>query len=104
MGENFWEISGGILGKFFSISDPRPRLHNTRAAPILLANFFEKQEAKSKEQNSRKIGEKLGKWVSENCNLAYLHCKDGDTLLEQSQTGLNQHNIMLLENRKIEMF
>jgi len=42
MDENFWEISGGILGKFLSISDPRPRLHNTRAAPILPANFFEK--------------------------------------------------------------
>ena len=41
------------------------------AAPILPAIFFEKQEAKSKEQNSRKIGEKLEKWLSENCNLAY---------------------------------
>ena len=30
-----------------------------RDAPILPANFFEKQEAKSKEQNSGKIGENL---------------------------------------------
>ena len=42
-----------------------------RAVPILPANFFEKLEAKSKEQTSGKIGEKLEKWVSENCNLAY---------------------------------
>ena len=79
-----------------------------RAAPILLAIFFEKQEAKSKEQNSRKIGEKLEKWVSESCNLAYFalqrwrystrivtnrikstyasgkQLKDRDTLIEQS--------------------
>jgi len=40
----------------------------SRAAPILPAIFF---EAKSKEQNSRKIGEKLKKWMCENCNLAY---------------------------------
>ena len=33
--------------------------------------FFEKQEVKSKEQNSGKTGENLGKWVSENCKLAY---------------------------------
>jgi len=35
------------------------------------SKFFEKLEAKSKEQNSGKIGENLGEWVSENCNLAY---------------------------------
>ena len=51
------------------------------------SNFFEKQEAKSKEQNSGKIGEKLEKWVSENCNLQpIVHCKDGDTLLEQDKS------------------
>jgi len=37
----------------------------------LPTNFFVKQEAKSIEQNSGKIGEKLEKWVYENCNLAY---------------------------------
>jgi len=30
-----------------------------RAMPILPVNFFEKQETKSKEQNSGKIGENL---------------------------------------------
>jgi len=39
--------------------------------PILPANFIEKWEAKSKEQNSGKIGESLEKLLSENCNLAY---------------------------------
>jgi len=32
------------------------------AAPILPAEFLEKWEAKSKEQNSGKIGEILEKW------------------------------------------
>ena len=41
------------------------------AVPILPANFFEKLEAKNKEQNSGKIGENLEKWVSVNCDLAY---------------------------------
>ena len=35
-------------------------------------NFLQKLEAKSKEQNAWKMGEILGKWLSENCNLAYI--------------------------------
>ena len=44
-----------------------------RILPAIL--FFEKLEAKSKVQTSGKIGEILGKWVSENCNLAYFALK-----------------------------
>ena len=51
-----------------------------RAAPILPAIFFEKQEVKRKEQNSGKIGENLEKWGLRTVNQPILHCKDGDTL------------------------
>ena len=39
--------------------------------PIFPAKFLEKQDAKSKEQDSGKIGEILGKWLTESCNVTY---------------------------------
>ena len=64
----------GNIPSEWLLGDPslQERQKRSRAEPIFPVNFFEKQEAtKSKEQNSGKIGEKLEKWVSENCNLAY---------------------------------
>ena len=43
------------------------------------------------EQNS---GEILGKWLYENCNLAYFHCKDGNRI------GLAQHYVHRKNSRK----
>jgi len=55
----------------FNYRKPRHLHVSYLRAPILRANFFEKYEAKSKEQNSMKNRGKFGKkWVTENCNLA----------------------------------
>ena len=52
--------------------------------------FLKNRRLKAKSKIPEKIGEKLENWVSENC-------KDGHTLLQWSQTGLNQH--VLLEKQ-----
>ena len=48
------------------------------SVPNFPAIFLKNRRLKAK----GKIGENVEKWVSENCTLAILHCKDGDTLLE----------------------
>jgi len=60
--------------------------------------FFEKWETKSKEQNSGKIGENFGKWVSENYNVAYFALQRWrySTRIVTNR----QYNIMLLEKAK----
>ena len=71
-----------MIGLFFLKYDNR--IKYDRAAPILPAKFLEKQEAKSKEQNSREIGEILGNGCLRTVTWPILHCKDGNILTEWS--------------------